>query len=113
VTLGVVLTLSISYFLAYNTVWEYQFTSVLPASAICLLVYQKALRTERVLLGTVLAATVCILLPSLYIVVRHAPLNDAALTTIRLTRTAPVFVMYCALLTYSILLAIRVRREVR
>jgi hypothetical protein len=108
--LGVLITISLSFFLAYNTVWEYQYTSVLPVAAMSLLRYQSERGARRTALGVIICASLFIMMPSLYVLVRGWPLRPTELTLIRCTRIVPALVMYCASLLYTVSWVLSARR---
>jgi len=90
------LALSLTFFLSYPTVWEYQYTAVLPVAAI-LLVLRKRDRPHSRFLGWMLALAACAWLPSLYFAVEGLPLTTAVLTVIRLDRVVPVTLLFLLL----------------
>lgn len=94
------LATSLVFFLAYPTVWEYQYTAVLPVAAVLLLLRAKPVSYGR-WLTPMLALAACSWLPSLYFMAEGRPLTPITLTLIRFDRVVPVlvlFVMMCCVL---------------
>jgi hypothetical protein len=87
------LAASISFFLAYPTTWEYQYTSVLPVGGVLLALRGSDVFYERArpwLLG--LAA--CAWLPSLYWVTEGRQATASVLLTIWADRVVPVTLLF-------------------
>ncbi len=93
---------SLTFFLAYPTVWEYQYTSVLPVAAILLLMRAsaapKAPRLRRTTFTWMLALSACIWLPSLYFLLEGHTIDATTLTLIRLDRVIPVTLLFVLLI---------------
>ena len=90
-----VMLLSLTFFLSYNTVWEYQFTAIIP-----LLLFGVVLldRGQDIRMGWILLACgLVVAMPSLYFVFDDK-LSAAHLPWIRSTRVLTVFTLYCAIL---------------
>ena len=87
---------SLCFFLSYPTVWEYQYTAVLPVVAMSLLwkgeVFTQRLRQLCVTLGT------CVALPSLYFLSGSAAPSPTVMTLVRLDRVMPVTVLFFVLM---------------
>jgi hypothetical protein len=75
---------SFSYFLAYHTVWEYQYTSLLPSVAVLFLLYRRG-QLDRVA-AVVLVACAFYYLPSPYVLVRGDAMTVASLNWIGSTK---------------------------
>ena len=84
---------SLTFFLGYPTVWEYQYTSVLPVAAMLLLVRERGVFYGRAR-GWMLGLAACAWLPSLYFLAEGRPLTRAVLTLIRIDRVAPVTLLF-------------------
>ncbi len=95
------MAISLTFFLAYPTVWEYQFTGVLPVAAILLLLRSStgpsAQPLPRTLLSWMLALSACIWLPSLYFLLEGQTVDATTLTLIHLDRVIPVTVLFLLL----------------
>ena len=85
-----------SFFLSYNIVYEYQYTSVLPAVAILLLLWSRN-PEHKPLFGAILLCSVFFLLPSPYFLVRDLPLNHASMNITRATRVLPTLIIFVLL----------------
>ncbi len=93
-TLLLVMAISLSFFLSYNTVWEYQFTSVLPVIALLMILKEKnVFYAKYIQLMFYIGLLLC--LPSLYFLVRKGDLySNNSLTLIRLDRIIPVLILF-------------------
>jgi hypothetical protein len=96
------MAISLTFFLSYPTVWEYQYTSLLPVAAVLLL-----LRTStsahspplpRALLNWMLALSACFWLPSLYFLLEGHSADAITLTLIRFDRVIPVTLLFLLLI---------------
>jgi hypothetical protein len=88
---------SLAFFLAYPTVWEYQYTGVLPVAAMLLLARErKAFFASAVRWMFPLAA--CVWLPTLFFLIDGKPITGAMLTLIRLDRVLPVTVLFTGMI---------------
>ncbi len=89
------LAASLDFFLVYPTVWEYQYTAILPVAAVLLL-----LRGSR-LLGRLwapcLGLAACAWLPSLYFLSGSYAPSPAVLALARLDRVVPVTALFALL----------------
>lgn len=88
-----IMAISLSFFLSYNTVWEYQFTMVLPVIA-----FMPVLKERNVFYAKYIKA-ICwigafVYLPSLYFMVRSDLSSMSSLTIIRLDRIVPVLLIF-------------------
>lgn len=92
-----VATLSLTFFLSYNTVWEYQFTSALPLMALFILVRNEEKSTIKQMSAIILIAGGFLYLPTLYFLYGSPDkitLSDFSI--VRFNRTVPIIVMYIA-----------------
>jgi hypothetical protein len=105
VGLLLLLATSLTFFLAYPTVWEYQYTSVLPVGAMLLLLHERKELPAK-LAPWMLASAICTLLPSLYFLMEGSPMTGATLSLVRLDRVVPVTALF-GLLVVSMLQIIR------
>ena len=92
-TLLLIMAISLSFFLSYNTVWEYQFTSVLPIIALLPILKDKGVFYKKYI-SLLIAAGVFLYLPSLYFLFRGGNFDNTALTFIRLDRIIPVLILF-------------------
>ena len=114
-----VLALSLSFFLSYNTVWEYQYASVMPA-VVAILAYLGFLRSSckkakdnkplempaslaKVLLTACLVLAIFIYLPSLFFILDPNYEGKLGFSLIRTTRVLPVLSMYLVLILLVLL----------
>jgi hypothetical protein len=84
---------SLTFFLGYPTVWEYQYTSVLPVAAMLLLVRERGV-FYRSAWGWMLALAGCAWLPSFYFLAEGRLLTRATLTLIRADRVVPATLLF-------------------
>lgn len=94
--LVLMLATSLDFFLTYPTVWEYQYTAVLPVGAALVLMPASRLLSRR-LRGVSLALVACVWLPSFYCLVSGDVSSAAILTMVRLDRVLPVTALFCLL----------------
>jgi hypothetical protein len=89
-----VMALSLTFFLSYNTVWEYQFTSFLPLLALLPILKEKNVFYSKYIKAMFfIGLLVC--LPSLYFLFHDGNIQSVtALTLIRFTRIIPVLVLF-------------------
>ena len=105
---------SLAFFVTYPTVWEYQYTAVLPVAAVLLLAGPGTLLPPRLWRACVVLACIA-WLPSLYFLSGSAEPGPAVLTLARLDRVLPVTLLFC-LLVWRVATALRsplLRREHR
>jgi len=89
---------SLVFFLGYPTVWEYQYTSILPVAALLLLAAEQNVfyrRWRRWMIG--LAA--CAWLPSLYVCTEGSPLTSHTMILIWLDRVLPATALFVLMIT--------------
>ena len=92
-TLLLIMAISLSFFLSYNTVWEYQFTSVLPIIALLPILKERGVFYKKYI-SLLIAAGLFLYLPSLYFLFRGGNFDNTALTFIRLDRIIPVLILF-------------------
>lgn len=92
-TLLLVMAISLSFFLSYNTVWEYQFTSVLPILALLPILKEKDVFYKKYI-SIMFYVGIFLCLPSLYFLFRGGDFSGNALTWIRLDRIIPVLILF-------------------
>ena len=88
---------SLDFFVSYPTVWEYQYTAVLPVAAVLLLLpasptFGKGTRAWS------LGLAACLWLPSLYFLSGRGLPSMAEITLVRLDRVLPVTALFAVLL---------------
>ncbi len=92
-TLLLIMAISLSFFLSYNTVWEYQFTSVLPIMALLLVLKEKDVFYKKYI-SVMFYLGLFLSLPSLYFLFRGGDFSGNALTFIRIDRIIPVLIIF-------------------
>ena len=105
-TLLLIMAISLSFFLSYNTVWEYQFTSVLPIIALLPILKEKGVFYKKYI-SLLIAAGVFLYLPSLYFLFRGGNFDNTALTFIRLDRIIPVLILFLIMIFQVIRVVIK------
>lgn len=106
-TLLLIMAISLSFFLSYNTVWEYQYTSALPVVAMMPILLEKDV-FYRKYIKFFLFLGAFIYMPSLYFLVRKGDFDSIAQTIIRLNRVMPVLLMFLTMIT---LIAVAVKKH--
>lgn len=91
-----VLAASLDFFLTYPTVWEYQYTAVLPVAAILLLFTEGNILNGR-LRRWCLCLAGCAWLPSLYFLSGSAAPDASVLALTRLDRVVPLTALFTLL----------------
>jgi hypothetical protein len=95
------MAISLTFFLGYPTVWEYQYTSVLPVAAILLLLLTRndgpVQPCSKTMLKWMLALAACVWLPSLYFLTEGRDVDATTLTLTRLDRIVPVTLLFVLL----------------
>lgn len=87
-------SISLTFFLSYNTVWEYQYSAALPIVALLPILKEKGVFYAKSL-QLIFFVGLLLCLPSLYFLVRNGDFQSAtSLTLIRLTRIIPVLVLF-------------------
>ena len=89
----VVIASTFSFFLSYNTAWEYQYSSLFPCVALMFLMFRRRQIGGR---GAVVILGLCVFyyLPSPYILVRGPALSTADINWIRSTKVIPSLIAY-------------------
>lgn len=82
-----------TFFLSYNTVWEYQYTAVLPFVAMLALLFERNIINRR-FAWVAFGAAAFIYLPSLYVFIGSAKPDTATINLMRITRVLPVLVLF-------------------
>ncbi|HET6243291.1 MAG: hypothetical protein H0V01_01875 [Bacteroidetes bacterium] len=93
VLLLIVMGVSLSFFLSYNTVWEYQFATVLPVIAMLYLLKEKQLFSKE-LIKIMLATGVFFYLPSFYFLIDKSTIDSSSLSLIRVSRVLPALILF-------------------
>ena len=89
----VVIASSLTFFLSYNTVWEYQYAALFPCVAVLFLMYRRRQVGGRLALA-VLGLCVLYYLPSPYVLVRAGGLGTADINWIRSTKIVPSLICF-------------------
>ncbi len=87
------MAVSLTFFLGYSTVWEYQYASVMPVAALLLLVGERGVFYRRAR-GRLLALAACLWLPSLYILTEGRAITPPVLLFIWFDRVVPVTLLF-------------------
>jgi hypothetical protein len=95
------MTISLTFFLSYNTVWEYQYTSVLPILALLPQLYQKNVFYKK-WIPLLFVSAVIIDLPNLYFLLHGKLITNNLLLLIRFNRVIPVVVMFIVMISLII-----------
>lgn len=82
-----------TFFLSYNTVWEYQYTAILPFVAILALLYERGELTKTSAMALAVLA-LFFYLPNTYIFFGNPDPDTTMLTVIRSTRVIPVLLLF-------------------
>ncbi len=87
-------SISLTFFLSYNTVWEYQYSAALPIVALLPILKEKKVFYAKSL-QLIFFVGLLLCLPSLYFLFRSGDFQSAtSLTMIRLMRIVPVLVLF-------------------
>lgn len=103
-TLVVISAITLTFFLGYNTVWEYQYALVLPLVAYVPILHKKRLftRSEMIIL---MSAGVFFLLPNFFFLFgKEAVMNAFTMNMIRLDRVVPALIYFVV----YVLVAVRI-----
>ena len=90
----VVIASSFTFFLSYNTVWEYQYAALFPCVALLFLMYRRRQIGGRRALAVILGLCVFYYLPSPYVLVRRGELGIADINWIRSTKVVPSLICF-------------------
>lgn len=97
-SLLLLMSISLTFFLSYNTVWEYQYSSALPLVALFPILRKKEVFYARYLKAFSWIGW-CLFLPSAYFFFRHGDYNSAsALSIIRLDRVLPCLLLFVGMI---------------
>lgn len=91
------MTISLTFFLSYNIVWEYQYTSTYPLVALLPILKEKNVFYARYI-PWMLMVGCFFYLPSLYFLVRKEEVTTSVLTIIRADRVVPAAVLFLLML---------------
>ena len=92
-----VMALTLTFFLSYNTVWEYQYTLFLPAVALLPLLYERKIFFRR-WIPWLLAISGFLYLPTLYFLLRARAIDGLVMTLIRLDKVVPALLLFLILI---------------
>ncbi len=92
-TLLLIMAISLSFFLSYNTIWEYQFASALPVIALLPILKEKDVFYKKYI-SIMFYIGLFLYLPSLYFLYRGGDFSGSALTFIRIDRIIPVLIIF-------------------
>lgn len=92
-SLLVLMASSFSYFLSYNTVWEYQYSSLFPSLAVLFLMHRRGHVQGRAGIA-ILALGAFYYLPSPYVLVRGQAMTVADMNWIRSTKVVPALISF-------------------
>lgn len=84
---------SISFFLSYNTVWEYQYASVLPVVALLYCLKDKHAFSKKQM-TRLFVASCFFYLPNVYCLLDQSNIDSASISIIRVTREIPTLVLF-------------------
>lgn len=82
-----------TFFLSYNTVWEYQYTAILPFIAIMALLYERNIIKKQVA-WVAFAAAIFIYLPTAYVLMGVAAPSTTQLHLLRISKVLPTLVLF-------------------
>lgn len=101
-----IMAISLTFFLSYNTVWEYQFTSVLPILAMLpILREQNVFYAKYIPSMLIIGAFIC--LPSFYFLLGEVDITSKlALTIVHCNKIIPVLILFL-LIIFLLIKAIR------
>jgi hypothetical protein len=93
-TLLLIMAISLTFFLSYNTVWEYQFTSALPVVAFLPVLKERNVFYKKYI-PVLFFTGLLFCFPSFYFLVRGGNFNSSiGLTIIRLDRVIPSVILF-------------------
>lgn len=110
-SLPLVMAVTLTFFLSYNTVWEYQFALLQPVVATLFLLRGESGEYRRPWAAVALGAGALMYLPTGYFLMRGHAIDDFMLTVIRADRVMPALVLYVLLMGASIAGMTRAIRE--
>lgn len=92
-----VMAISLTFFLSYNTVWEYQFASALPIVALLPILKSKDVFYKKQV-SLMFAVGLFFCLPSFYFLIRNGDyMSDTALTLVRFNKIVPALFLFVAM----------------
>lgn len=94
-------TISLTFFLSYNTVWEYQYTSLAPVLALLPVLYEKNVFYKK-WIPVLLVMGFVVTLPNLYFLLHGKEITPFFLFLIRFNRVVPVVIMFIIMLVIII-----------
>jgi hypothetical protein len=99
-----IMAISLTFFLSYNTVWEYQFTSALPIIALLPILKEKEVFYKKYIpIMFIIGLLFCF--PTFYFLVHNGNYQSTfALTLIRFNRIIPALVLFLIMITQLIFL---------
>ena len=105
-TLLLVMAISFTFFLSYNTVWEYQYTSALPIVALLPILKERNVFYKKYIpLLFFIGLFLC--LPSLYCLVRNGDYGSTvSLTLIRADKVIPALLIFL-IMTYQVIIIVK------
>lgn len=90
-----------TFFLSYNTVWEYQYTAIMPFVAVLALLYERGL-LEKPVAVILFGCALLIYLPSLYVLWGNPSPGDTQIALMRSTKVIPTLLLYVLSLAAAI-----------
>lgn len=84
---------SLTFFLSYGIVWEYQYSSILPLVAALSILYHRGYTSKRVMALVALSALL-LCLPSPFILFQVRELQSHQITLMRATRVVPALLLF-------------------
>jgi hypothetical protein len=101
-----IMGISLTFFLSYNTVWEYQFASVLPILALMPILKERNVFYKK-LIPIMIGIGFFICLPSFYFLIHNDEMTSKfALTFIHFSRIIPVLLLFL-LIIYQVFLIVK------
>ncbi|RTL51087.1 MAG: hypothetical protein EKK39_09225 [Sphingobacteriales bacterium] len=91
------MSISLTFFLSYNTVWEYQYTSVLPILALLPQLYQKNVFYKK-WIPFLFVTALLVSFPNSYFLWHEKNISSFFLFLIRFNRVVPVLILFIAML---------------
>jgi len=101
-----VMLISLTFFLSYNSVWEYQYASVLPITALLPLLWSDNVFYKKYIPAAFIAC-LFISLPSFYFLVKGNSISDSIMSIVHFGRVVPVTFLFVLLLVPVISVTIK------
>jgi len=95
------MAITFTFFLSYNTVWEYQYASVAPVLALFPVLYERNVFYKK-WIPLLFVSAVIIDLPNLYFLLHGKLITNNLLLLIRFNRVIPVVVMFIVMISLII-----------